>query len=88
MPKILERLVGQLQAKGKSKSAAFAIATSALQKSGNLKKGTQTATAKGTKRGNMSPGQRAKDRASKKSGRKKSDYKYNSKSNQATLKGK
>ncbi len=71
MPAILERLVSQLQAKGKSKSSAFAIATSALQKSGNLKKGTQKA--------------RAKDRASKKSGRKKSNYKYNSKSNRATL---
>jgi hypothetical protein len=62
MPKILERLVGQLQAKGKNKSSAFAIATSALQKSGNLKPGTQQPTAKGVKRGNMTPEARAKDR--------------------------
>jgi len=38
MPKILERLVSQLKAQGKSDEAAYAIATSSLQKSGNLKK--------------------------------------------------
>ena len=86
MPKILERLVRQLKAKGKSDSAAHAIAVSALQKSGNLKPGTQTATAKGTRRGNMTPGERAKDRASKKSGKKTRDYKYNKQTNRATLK--
>ena len=37
MPKILERLVGQLRKKGYSKKAEYAIATSSLQKSGNLK---------------------------------------------------
>lgn len=86
MPAILDRLVSQLRAKGKSKQAAFAIATSALQKSGNLKKGTTEATAKGKRRGAMTPGERAKDRASKKSGRKTSEYKYNAKTNLATLK--
>lgn len=88
MPAILERLVSQLMAKGKSKSSAFAIATSALQKSGNLKPGTQKATAKGARRGAMTPGQRAKDRASKRSKHSTSSYKYNSKTNRATLKGK
>lgn len=86
MPKILERLVSQLKAKGKSESSAYAIATAALQRSGNLKPGTQKATAKGKRRGSMTPSERAKDRASKKSGHKKSAYKYNSKTNQATLK--
>lgn len=87
MPKILERLVSQLQAKGKSKSSAFAIATAALQKSGNLKKGTQKATSKGARRGKMTPGQRAKDRAAKYSGNNKaSDYKYNKSTNIATRK--
>ena len=38
VPKILDRLVKQLQDKGHSKKAAFAIATKSLQKSGNLKK--------------------------------------------------
>ena len=83
MPKILERLVGQLEAKGKPKANAYAIATSALQKSGNLKPGTQEATAKGAKRGEMTPGQRAKDRQATYSGGKSSDYKYNSKTNRA-----
>lgn len=86
MPAILDRLVKQLKAKGKSTSAAFAIATAALQKSGNLKKGTQKATSKGKKRGSMTPSERAKDRASKKSKHPTSSYKYNSKTNRATLK--
>lgn len=86
MPAILDRLVKQLQAKGKSKSSAFAIATSVLQRSGNLKKGTQKATAKGKRRGRMTPSQRAKDRASKRSGHSPSSYKYNSRTNTAKLK--
>lgn len=86
MPAILERLVSQLRAKGKSKSSAYAIATSALQKSGNLKKGSTKATAKGKKRGKMTPSARAKDRASKGSGKSTSSYNYNTKTNRATLK--
>ena len=84
MPKILERLVSQLKAKGYSESAAFAIATKALQRSGNLKPGTKSPTAKGKVRGNMTPGQRAKDRAVKYNGGKITDYKYNKKTNLAT----
>lgn len=86
MPAILERLVSQLQAKGKSKSSAFAIATSALQKSGDLKKGTQKPTAKGAKRGGMTPGERAKNRAAKYAKKKSSDFKYNKQTNRATRK--
>lgn len=86
MPAILERLVSQLTSKGHDKSSAYAIATKALQKSGNLKKGTQTATAKGRRRGAMSASERAKDRASKKSGRSKSDYSYNYSTNRAKVK--
>lgn len=88
MPKILDRLVSQLKAKGKDESVAFAIATSQLQKSGNLKKGTQKPTAKGVVRGDMTPAQRAKDRAVKLSKHKISDYKYTKSTNRATLKGK
>lgn len=65
MPKILERLVRQLKSKGKDTSSAYAIATKALQKSGNLKKGTQKATPKGTKRGAMTPEARKKSRDKK-----------------------
>ena len=86
MSKILDRLVSQLKAKGKSTQAAFAIATSIMQKSGNLKIGKKTDTAKGYKRGNMTPAQRAKDRMAKISGKPKSAYKYNSSTNRATLK--
>lgn len=86
MPAILERLVRQLRAKGHDTKSAYAIATKTLQQSGNLKKGSTEATAKGRKRGRMTPGQRAKDRASKRSGRKTSEYKYNKSTNRATLK--
>lgn len=85
MPAILDRLVTQLKAKGKSASAAYAIATSALQRSGNLKKNSTQATAKGKRRGKMTPAARAKDRAAKKGNHRPSDYKYNKKTNLATL---
>lgn len=90
MPAILERLVSQLKAKGYNDRAAHAIAVSSLQKSGNLKPGTEEATAKGERRGRMSPAERAKDRAIKASKKKRSthDYNYNSKTNRATLRKK
>lgn len=81
MPKILDRLVGQLKAKGKDDAAAHAIAVSVLQKSGNLKSGSTNPTAKGVKRGDMTPAERAKDRAAKYSGGKPSDYTYKPRSN-------
>lgn len=81
MPKILDRLVKQLKDKGFNEGSAYAIATSSLQKSGNLKKGTRVATKKGVERGNMTPAERAKDRAVKAYGGKTSDYKYKAKSN-------
>lgn len=87
MPKILDRLVSQLKANGMDEKKAYAIAVSQLQKSGNLKKGSTEATAKGERRGNMTPAQRAKDRAAKKSGGKPSDYRYN-KNNNTAVKGK
>lgn len=47
MPKIVEDLAKKIQKTGKSKSAAYAIATAAMQKQGKLKKGTQQLTKKG-----------------------------------------
>lgn len=87
MPAILERLVSQLKAKGYSKSSAFAIATRALQKNGDLKPGSQQATAKGDQRGSMTPAERAKDRASKysKGKHKSTDYSYNATTNRSKL---
>lgn len=85
MSKLLDRLMRQLLAKGKDEKAAHAIATSALMKSGSLDKNGKP-TAKGIRRGNMTPAERAIDRAVKTSGRRTSEYKYNSKTNRATLK--
>jgi len=84
MPKILERTASQV--KNKKKSARYAIATAALQKAGVLKPGTNKLTAKGKKRQSMSAGARAKSRAAARSGKSTRSYKYNSKTNQATLK--
>jgi len=76
--------VSQLEAKGHDKSSAYAIAYSALKRSGNLTKSGK-ATEKGKRRGEMTAGERAKDRASKYSGKPKSAYKYSSRTNRATL---
>ena len=84
-PEIYDRLVQQLKAKGKSEKSAHAIASSQLQKHGVLKKGTRELTPKGKKRNAMSPAERAKDRAGKKDGNNPSEYKYNKKTNIATL---
>tara|TARA_R100001463_G_scaffold133799_1_gene195477 strand:+ start:2460 stop:2720 length:261 start_codon:yes stop_codon:yes gene_type:complete len=86
MPKILDRLSSQLINKGHSKKSAYAIATKKLQDSGNLHRGTNKATTKGILRGNMTPSLRAKQRASKLSGKPISRYKYSSSTNRATLK--
>lgn len=86
MPKILDRLVSQLEAKGKPKAQAYAIATSTLQKSGSLKKGSDQMTRKGEERSKMGAAGRAKDRAAKASGRKPSDFKYNQLNNTARVK--
>jgi len=89
MPKILERLVSQLQAKGTPKANAYAIATSQLQKAGDLKKGSQELTPKGAQRQAMGAAGRAKDRAAKASGKHAAaDYGYNPRTNLATLRQK
>jgi hypothetical protein len=84
IPAIKKRLVSQLKARGKSPEAAYAIAQSALKKSGNVDK-SGNATAKGKKRGAMTPAQRSNDRAAKYNGGKPSDFKYKA-SNNTSLK--
>ncbi|TDN70392.1 hypothetical protein [Paraburkholderia sp. BL10I2N1] len=86
MPKILERLEGQLEKKGMGKSQAAAVATSSLQKNGVLKKGTQQLTPKGEARNSMTAAERARDRAAKAAGKKPADYTYNQMKNTARLK--
>ena len=60
MPKILDAAVKRLKAKGHSTSSAYAIGTATLQKAGELKKGHNTATKLGAKRGAMTRAQRHK----------------------------
>lgn len=78
------QLVNRLAAQVKSKPLAINI----LKKRGDLKSDGKTLTKKGQKRDNMTAKERAVDRAVKKSGRKATDYKYNPRTNRATLKGK
>ena len=60
MPRLLDEAVKRIKAKGASTSSAFAMATSALQKSGSLKQGSNKPTAKGVARGKMTRAQRHK----------------------------
>lgn len=62
MPRILDEAVRKIRARGVKKASAYAIATAALQKAGDLKRGSNQATAKGAKRGAMSEAQRARTR--------------------------
>lgn len=65
MPAILDAAVNRLKEQGFSEDRAYAIATSTLQKSGQLKKGTQEPTKEGTQRGRMTSAKRARSRARK-----------------------
>lgn len=80
--KIVERLTRQLAAKGHKDAEGMAIARlkeyGVLDESGNL-------TAYGKERDAMTPGDRAIDRASKRSGRPASEYAYDERTNRATL---
>lgn len=78
------QLVNRLAAQVKSKPLAINI----LKKRGDLKSDGKTLTKKGEKRDDMTAKERAIDRATKRSGRKASEYKYNPRTNRATLKGK
>ena len=66
-PAILRKAVHSIQKEnpGMSKDSAYAIGTSTLQKSGDLRKGTDDATDKGKRRGEMSKRTRAATRAKK-----------------------
>jgi len=80
-PKILIRLQKQLQVKGKPPGMAVGI----LQKQGILNKGSNSLTSHGKTRNSMNAASRAKDRESKSSGHPTSAYKYNPRTNKATL---
>lgn len=82
MPKLLSRLTRQLASKGVK--GAKGMAAALLQKRGQMSGGKLTS--KGKARQALGAGGRAKDRAAKQSGKSTSAYKYNSKTNRATLK--
>ncbi len=74
------QLVKRLAAQVGSKSFAISL----LKKRGDLTS-SGSLTAKGSKRNAMTAEERAIDRASKESGKSKTQYKYNAKTNRATL---
>jgi len=76
---LLPRLTAQVGSEGLAR--ALLIGRGDMKPNGNL-------TAKGKKRDAMTAEERAIDRASKKSGKPKSDYKYNPHTNAATLRNK
>lgn len=82
MPNLLNRLTRQLASKGVK--SAKGVAAALLTKRSQMKGGKLTA--KGKARQALGADGRAKDRAAKRSGKNTSDYKYNSKTNRATLK--
>lgn len=76
------QLVNRLAVQVGSMNRAKAI----LINRGDMMPDGKTLTAKGMKRNKMTAGERAIDRASKASGKPKSNYKYNPSTNRATLK--
>ena len=82
MSKLETRLTRQLASPGNKNAKGMAIAI--MTKRGDLKDGKLTA--KGEARQALGNAGRAKDRAAKASGRSASDFKYNPKTNAATLK--
>ena len=62
MPKILDKAVQKIKGRGVPTKSAWPIAVASLQKAGDIKKGGLSATAKGTRRGQMTSAQRAATR--------------------------
>lgn len=58
MPKILDKAVSRIKARGVPAKSAYPIAVASLQKAGDLKKGHLTATQKGARRGAMTQAER------------------------------
>lgn len=84
MSKLEDRLTRQLASRGVKNSRGVAIGL--LKKRGHMD--DDGLTKEGRKRQAMGNDGRAKDRAAKESGRSAKDYKYDAKTNRATLKKK
>lgn len=87
-PTILKRLTQQIKDNSPGVKDPEAAAIAALRRYGSMEKDSTKLTAHGKVRNEMSPGERAKDRASKRSGHPASAYNYDAKTNAATLKKK
>ena len=83
-PKILIRLTAQLREQGDKNPAVNALKY--LRKFGIIEKDSLKLTPKGKVRNSMSPEERAKERQARYSGNDVNDYKYDKKTNRATLK--
>ena len=83
-PKILIRLTAQLRGQGDKTPAVNALKY--LRKFGIIEKDSLKLTPKGKIRNAMSPGERAKERQARYSGNDVNNYKYDKKTNRATLK--
>jgi hypothetical protein len=87
-PTILKRLTQQIKDNSPGVKNPEAAAIAALRRYGSMEKDSIKLTEGGKIRNEMSPGERAIDRAVKRSGNKASDYNYDAKTNAATLKKK
>lgn len=87
-PTILKRLTQQIKENSPGVKDPEAAAIAALRRYGSMEKDSIKLTEGGKIRNEMSPGDRAIDRAVKRSGRKASEYNYDAKTNAATLKKK
>jgi len=83
-PKILIRLTAQLRGQGDKTPSVNALKY--LRKFGLIEPDSLKLTEKGKIRNSMTPGERAKERQARYSGNDVDDYKYDPKTNQATLK--
>ena len=84
-PTILKRLTQQIKDNSPGVKDPEAAAIAALRRYGSMEKDSIKLTEGGKIRNEMSPGDRAIDRAVKRSGRKASEYNYDAKTNAATL---
>jgi hypothetical protein len=87
-PTILKRLTQQIKDNSPGVKDPEAAAIAALRRYGSMEKDSIKLTEGGKIRNEMSPGDRAKDRASKRSGHPTTAYNYDAKTNAATLKTK
>ena len=87
-PTILKRLTQQIKDNSPGVKNPEAAAIAALRKQGSMKNDSMELTKYGETRNAMTPGERAIDRAVKRSGHKASEYTYDAKTNAATLKKK